>query len=143
MIELTSRVLVALGNPCWVCSKVVGILLMAPHDRHAFDRAVEHLSCPSREALAGLIRKHGMPSPRRLQNWLRVATMLEATRVAGWSLQGYAYTHGVEPSVLYRAVAGLTPEPWATVRAQGLESWLARLGQEVGGRLRCTGAPAR
>jgi hypothetical protein len=135
--ELALRVLAALRHPCEACTAVVRIMLEAPHDRHAFDRAVAALGLSSRKALARRMQHHGFPAPRELQPWLRVFALLDAWERRGQSLERHAYDASVEPAVVRRIVRRVTGTTWLTIRNQGLEHALARFSEQVGQRIRC------
>ena len=137
--ELRRRVLDSLGRPCQVCSTAIATFLAFPHDRHAFDKAVATLGYLSRQALARQMQRHGFPTPRQLQSWLRVMVMLEVWTREGRCLQEQAYSNGVEPSVLHRVVTRVTARPWRQVRDEGMEMCLARFGEAIGRGLRCRG----
>lgn len=135
--ELERRVLEALGWPCPACARAVAIVLENPHDRHAFDRAAAALGVNSRRSLEGRMRKHGFPTLRQLQDWLRVLALLHGWEAFGHRLQQQAFNASSEPAVLWRAVHRVTGLPWSGAQKVGFATWLWRCHTEIGTAVTC------
>lgn len=114
--QFVQRVLPCLG---WHAQIVFQSSLLTGGHVGSEDVVARCLGVRNRFALARLLRREGLPSLRRLGEWISVLSWVMQAEQESMSLCRIAFRSGRYPSVCYRLVRDLTGLPWTQVRLRG------------------------